>query len=69
MTTRLGKVTRGYTISFDRHSKHSPSRLSAAMHPPAEVGAWIDYPAKIDLRVGASGTSTSAVLAMSERRR
>ena len=52
MTDRLGKITRCYTIRYDRHSKHSPSRLWAAITRADEVSAWMDYPAKIDLRVG-----------------
>ena len=52
MTDRLGKITRCYTVTFDRHSKHSPARLWSALTRADEVAAWMGYPAKIDLRVG-----------------
>jgi uncharacterized protein YndB with AHSA1/START domain len=52
MTDRLGKITRCYTVSFDRHSKHAPARLWTAITRAEEVSAWMDYPAEIDLRVG-----------------
>ena len=52
MTDRLGTITRSYTMTFERHSKHSPARLWRAITEADEVSAWMDYPAKIDLRVG-----------------
>ena len=48
----LGTITRCYTVRYDRTSKHSEERLWRAITDPAEVTAWMQYPAKIDLRVG-----------------
>jgi uncharacterized protein YndB with AHSA1/START domain len=52
MNDRLGTVTRCYTVTFDRHSKHSPARLWAAITRSEEVSAWMGHPATVDLRVG-----------------
>jgi uncharacterized protein YndB with AHSA1/START domain len=48
----LGTITRCYSVRFDRASKHSAERLWRAITDPDEVTAWMQYPAKIDLRVG-----------------
>ncbi len=50
--SELGTITRCYTVSFDRSSHHPVSRLWRAITDPEEVARWMDYPAKIDLRVG-----------------
>jgi len=52
MKEDLGEITPCYTISFTRHSDHSPERLWRAITDADEVSAWMDYPTKIDLRVG-----------------
>ena len=52
MADRLGKITRCYTVTFDRRSKHAASRLWAAITGAEEIEAWMGYPAKVDLRVG-----------------
>jgi uncharacterized protein YndB with AHSA1/START domain len=48
----LGTITRCYSVRYDRNSKHSAERLWRAITEPAEVTAWMQYPARIDLRVG-----------------
>jgi len=48
----LGTITRCYSVRYDRNSKHSAERLWRAITDPAEVTAWMQYPARIDLRVG-----------------
>ena len=48
----LGTFTHCYTIRYDRTSKHSPERLWRAITDPEEVTSWMQYPARIDLRVG-----------------
>ena len=52
MTDRLGTITRCYTLTYDRTSKHSAARLWQAITQPDEVSKWMDYPSKVDLRVG-----------------
>ncbi len=48
----LGTFTHCYTIRYDRTSKHSPERLWRAITDSDEVTSWMQYPARIDLRVG-----------------
>lgn len=48
----LGKISVLYAVTWDRRSKHSPSRLWWAITDPEEVSRWMNYPARIDLRVG-----------------
>ena len=48
----LGTITRCYSVRYDRTSRHSAERLWRAITDPAEVTAWMQYPARIDLRVG-----------------
>lgn len=50
--SELGEITRVWTITFDRKSKHSPQRLWQALTDPDEVSKWMAYPARIDLRPG-----------------
>lgn len=52
MTDRLGTITRCYTVTFERTSKHSPQRLWAAITSADEIEGWMGYPATVDLRVG-----------------
>lgn len=52
MTDELGVVTKCYTLTYNRTSKHAPARLWRAITQPDEVSQWMDYPAKVDLRVG-----------------
>jgi uncharacterized protein YndB with AHSA1/START domain len=52
MTPDLGEITPCYTITFRRRSKHPAERLWRAITAPDEVSKWMDYPVKIDLRVG-----------------
>ena len=49
----LGEITAGYTMSFERESKQSASRLWRAITDSGEVAQWMEMPsARIDLRVG-----------------
>jgi uncharacterized protein YndB with AHSA1/START domain len=48
----LGTITRCYTVRYERTSKHSAERLWRAITDPDEVTKWMQYPAKIDVRVG-----------------
>jgi len=48
----LGIITRCYAIRYDRTSKHSAERLWRAITDPDEVTKWMQYPARIGLRVG-----------------
>lgn len=48
----LGTFTHCYTIRYDRTSKHSAERLWRAITNSDEVTSWMQYPARIDLRVG-----------------
>lgn len=52
MNEELGEFSVCYTITFRRTSRHSPARLWRAITDPEEVGKWMTYPARIDLRVG-----------------
>ena len=48
----LAELTRCYTISFERRSKHPVERLWRAITQSDEVTAWMKYSARIDLRIG-----------------
>jgi uncharacterized protein YndB with AHSA1/START domain len=48
----LGEVTRCYTLTYRRRSKHPVARLWRAITDPDEVSRWMSYPARIDLRPG-----------------
>jgi uncharacterized protein YndB with AHSA1/START domain len=52
MSDELGQVTKCYALTYDRTSKHSAERLWRAITQGDEVSQWMDYPAKVDLRVG-----------------
>jgi uncharacterized protein YndB with AHSA1/START domain len=52
MTNELGEVTKCYTLTYNRTSKHSPDRLWRAITQGDEISQWMDFPAKVDLRVG-----------------
>ncbi len=48
----LGEITRCYTMTFERRSKHPAAKLWRSITDPGEVSKWMGYPARIDLRVG-----------------
>jgi uncharacterized protein YndB with AHSA1/START domain len=48
----LGTITRCYTLTFERVSRHSAQRLWRAITDARDVARWMGYPARIDLRVG-----------------
>jgi uncharacterized protein YndB with AHSA1/START domain len=48
----MGEITACYMVSFKRDSKHSAERLWQAITDADEVSSWMDYPARVDLRVG-----------------
>ena len=48
----LGRITRCYSLVYERRSKHPPERLWRALTDRAEVSRWMSYPARIDLRIG-----------------
>ncbi len=49
----LGKISLCYSVTFDRRSRHSPSRIWSAITDSDEVSRWMGYyPARIDLRIG-----------------
>ena len=48
----LGKISLCYLMTFDRRSRHSPSRIWSAITDSDEVSRWMGYPARIDLRIG-----------------
>ena len=48
----LGEITRCWTITFQRRSKHPVAKLWKAITDPEQVARWMGYPARIDLRVG-----------------
>jgi uncharacterized protein YndB with AHSA1/START domain len=52
MSDEIGVITKCYTVTFERTSKHSASRLWTAITNPDQVASWMGAPAKVDLRVG-----------------
>ena len=48
----LGDITRCYTMTFERESKHTAGKLWRSITNSEEVSRWMKYPAKIELRVG-----------------
>jgi uncharacterized protein YndB with AHSA1/START domain len=52
MTENIGTITKCYTVTYHRDSKHSAERLWHAITDENEVSAWMGAPAKIDLRAG-----------------
>jgi uncharacterized protein YndB with AHSA1/START domain len=52
MNDEIGEICACYTVTFERKSKHCVKRLWAAITDAREVGQWMNYPARIDLRVG-----------------
>lgn len=52
MTHDIGTITKCYTVTYHRESKHSSERLWHAITDPAELTAWMGAPSKVDLRVG-----------------
>lgn len=50
--SELGKVTRCYTLTYERRSRHPVSRVWRSISDPEEVSRWMRYPARIDLRRG-----------------
>jgi len=52
MIGEFGEITKSYTVTFTRTSKHSAARFWRAITEPDEIAKWMDGPAKVDLRVG-----------------
>ena len=52
MNDDIGDITKCYTVTFNRHSKHSAARLWRAITEPDELTAWMGFPSKVDLRPG-----------------
>ena len=52
MESDLGEITRCYTITFERGSKHSAERLWRAITDSGEVSKWMGYVVRIDPKVG-----------------
>jgi uncharacterized protein YndB with AHSA1/START domain len=52
VTDEFGEITKCYTVTYRRKSKHSAARLWRAITEPKEIGKWMGGPAKVDLRVG-----------------
>ena len=50
--SNLGEITPCWSISFERDSKHPLSKVWKSITEPDRVKAWMDYPVRIDLRVG-----------------
>jgi uncharacterized protein YndB with AHSA1/START domain len=48
----LAEISRCYTITFKRRSKHPVARLWRAITEGEEVSRWMSHRARIDLRVG-----------------
>jgi uncharacterized protein YndB with AHSA1/START domain len=47
-----GTITKCYTVTFERRSKHSAARFWKALTEPDELEKWMGGPAKVDLRPG-----------------
>ena len=52
MSEDIGTITKCYTVTYRRKSKHSAARLWRAITEPDEVAAWMGTAAKVDLRPG-----------------
>ena len=50
--SELGEITRCYTMTYERRSKHAADRLWRAITDSGEVASWMGYHARIDLRIG-----------------
>jgi uncharacterized protein YndB with AHSA1/START domain len=50
--TDLGEITKCYTVTFHRRSKHPAERLWSAITEADEIAKWMGSPARVDLRVG-----------------
>jgi uncharacterized protein YndB with AHSA1/START domain len=48
----IGEITKCYTVTFKRRSKHSAARMWRALTDPDEVQKWMGGPSKVDLRPG-----------------
>ena len=57
MTSHLGTITPCYTVFFERQTRHSVSRLWAAITNAEETSRWMGYPVRIDLRHGGEWTA------------
>lgn len=52
MSENIGVISKCYTVTYKRESKHSVERLWQAITDPAELGSWMGGAATVDLRVG-----------------
>ncbi len=52
MSEDIGEITRCYTVTYRRRSRHSAARLWRAITAAGELGLWMGAPARVDLRVG-----------------
>lgn len=52
MTDDIGEITKCYTVTFKRRSKHDAARMWRAITEPDEIASWMGGPAKVDLRPG-----------------
>jgi len=52
MTGEFGEITKCYTVTFNRTSKHSADRFWRAITEPDEIAKWMGGPARVDLRPG-----------------
>jgi len=52
MNDNIGTISKCYTVTYNRQSKHSAERLWHAITDPDEISSWMGAPAKVDLRVG-----------------
>ena len=52
MIGEFGEITKSYTVTFTRTSKHSAARFWRAITEPDEIAKWMGGPAKVDMRVG-----------------
>ena len=52
MNQQPGEISRCYSLTYTRRSKHSPERLWHAITDSGEASCWMGHPARIEPRVG-----------------